>query len=224
MSATNNDLENIIETIDIYLIGDENEISEAIRLVDANFKERIVGIVHRRAPSANVDDLRDIYQKVLLEIYKLAKEGKYDPDKGTLKALIGKIASNEAIDWLRWKYAKKRTRDTNKDVLVDSVAETIRDSNIHEAWQCAQQNEQRDIILDTIRSMIPKLKLRQRQVAEIIKEEFPNLLNDIEIKERIMQIYNEDVTAVAVRSAKKEVYKKVKEALTTTGYGDWIDD
>lgn len=215
-----------VETIDILLIGNEEEITEGIRRIDANFKEKIVEIIRKRALSANPDDLFDIYQEVLLGIYKNAREGKYDPGtkKKTLMAFIYKIASNKAIDWLRRKYAQKRKRDTDQDVLIDSVAEIIKDSSIYESWQNAHQNEERAIILGTIRNLVPRLKHRQRQVAEIIVENFPKLLSLLDIKKQLLERYGEDVTTVAVKSARQEVYNKVKEALSITGYGEYADD
>jgi len=215
-----------VETIDILLIGNEEEVIEGIRLIDANFKEKIVEIIHKRALSANPDDLFDIYQEVLLGIYKNAREGKYDPGtkKKTLMAFIYKIASNKAIDWLRRKYAQKRKRDTDQDVLIDSVTEIIKDSSVYESWQNAHQNEERAIILETIRNLVHGLKHRQRQVAEIIIENFPKLLNLLDIKKQLLKRYGEDVTTVAVKSARQEVYNKAKEALSIVGYGEYADD
>lgn len=222
MASTKVDL----ETIDIYLIGDEKEIAEGIRLIDAHFREKIVAIIRKRALSANPDDLFDIYQEVLLGIYKIAREGKYDPGtkKKTLMAFIYKIASNKAIDWLRRKCAQKRKRDTDQDVLIDSVAEIIKDSSVYESWQNAHQNEERAIILENIRNLVPMLKHRQRQVAEIIVENFPKMLSLLDIKKQILERYGEDVPTVAVKSARQAVYNKVKEALSITGYGEYADD
>ncbi len=215
-----------VETIDILLIGNEEEVAEGIRLIDANYKEKIVEIIRKRALSANTDDLFDIYQEVLLGIYKNAREGKYDPGtkKKTLMAFIYRIASNKAIDWLRRKYAQKRKRDTDQDVLIDSVAEIIKDSSVYESWQNAHQNEERAIILESIRNLVPMLKHRQRQVAEIIIENFPKLLRLLDIKKQLLERYGEDVTTVAVKSARQEVYNKVKEALSIAGYGEYADD
>jgi len=215
-----------VETIDILLIGNEEEVAEGIRRIDANFKEKIVEIIRKRVLSANPDDLSDIYQEILLGIYKNAREGKYDPGtkKKTLMAFIYKIASNKAIDWLRRKYAQKRKRDTDQDVLIDSVAEIIKDSSVYESWQNAHQNEERTIILETIRNLVPMLKHRQRQVAEIIVENFPKLLSLLDIKKQLLERYGEDITTVAVKNARQEVYNKVKEALSIAGYGEYADD
>jgi RNA polymerase sigma factor (sigma-70 family) len=215
-----------LETIDIYLLGNEEEIAKGIRLIDAHFEEKILWIIRKKALSATPDELFDIYQEVLLGIYKKAQEGKYDPGTKTktLMGLIYKIALNKAKDWLKRKFAQKRIRDIDQDVLVDSVAETIKDSGVYESWQKAHQNEERAIILETIRNLVPRLKYRQRQVAEIIVENFPKLLDLPDIKEQILDLYGEDITTVAIKSARKEVYNKVKEALSTAGYGEYTDD
>lgn len=222
MSDTTIDSETI-ETIDIYLIGNKEEIAEGMKLIDFHFRERIVSFISKRAPSANIDDSFDIYQDVLIGISKDAQDGKYDPDSTSLKAYIYQIASNKTISWLRRKLALKRNPDTDQETLIDSVAEAIRDSSIYEAWQYAHLNESRSTILRTIRNLIPKLKLRQRQVAEIMKESFPYILSDNEIKIKILNSYGEDITRVAVKSARENVYKKIRETVTITGYGDPID-
>lgn len=223
MSDTTTNSE-IIETIDIYLIGDDKEIVEGIKLIDFHFKKKMVSFINSRAPSANIDDSFDIYQDVLMGIFKDARDGKYDPDAASLKAYIYKIASNKTLSWLRRKLAFKRNPDTGIETLIDSVAEAIQDSSIHEAWQYAHLNEARTTILRTIRDLVPKLKPRQRQVAEIMKESFPYTLSDDEIKMKILSSYGEEVTRIAVKSARQEVYKKIREALIITGNGDWIDD
>lgn len=205
-----------VETIDIYLIGDQDEIAEGIRLINGKFKYKIVEIIHRRALSANTDDLFDIYQDTLLGIYEYAHKKKYEPGPTTLVSLIYKIATNKANDWLRKKFAQKRKVEIDKDVLIDSVAETISDSQIKEPWQIAQENDQRAIVLAAIRKLIPRLKPRQRQVAEIIKENFPCYLSDPDIKEQILQVYDEDISTIAVKSARKEVYEKLKDTLSNT--------
>jgi RNA polymerase sigma factor (sigma-70 family) len=212
-----------VETINIRLIGNKEDIAEAIRLIHASFKEKIVEIIRLKALSADEDELWDIYQEVLIGISRAAYEGKYDPDKKSLQGFIYKIATRKAIDWLRRKYAQKRGGDVEQCVSMDSIADIIKDSNISEAWQYAQQNEEITLILENIRKNIPRLKKRQRQVAEIILVKWPNFLSDAEIKREILNCYGEDVTTLAVKSARQEVFNKVKEALITKGSGDYIN-
>jgi RNA polymerase sigma factor (sigma-70 family) len=213
-----------VETINILLISGKDNIAKGIRLIHDSFKEKIVQIIRRTAVSADKDDLRDIYQDVILDISQAAYEGKYDPDKKTLQGYIYKVATNKAKDWLRRKFAQKRFRSTEKGPSLDVVAITLEDSSIQEAWHYAQQNEEVDLILENIRQSIPRLKKRQRQVAEIILLKWPAFLNDAEIKREILNNYGEDVTTLAIKSARQEVYSKVKEALITNGSGDYVND
>jgi len=211
-----------VEAIDILLIGDEDEIAEGIRRIDANFREKIVGIIRKKALSANEHDLLDIYQNVMLSILECAKKGNYDPDAKKLKSFIYTIAYRRAVDWIRAKY--RVTEEHNTDLVVESTKEIICGSKYNEHWQKAQSEEKRSSILETIRNSIPKLKHRQRQVAEIIVENFPKLLNLSDIKKQLLKRYGEDVTVVAVKRARQEVYNKLKEALSITGYGDYTYD
>ncbi len=212
-----------LETIDILLIGSEKEKAEGIREIDRLFRGKIVEVIRGTALSAKEDDWFDIYQEVLSGIHEDARDGKYDPDAKSLMGFICRIARNKAIDWLRRKKAQKRSRDVERDVLVDAVAETIKDSGIHEPWEYAHQNEERAIILKTIREIVPRLKPRQRQVAEIIIDNFQNCLSTAKIKTQIMQQYDDcEVTVPAVKSARQEVFRKVKEVLEDAGYGGHI--
>ena len=212
-----------LETINIHLIGNEKEIAAGIRLIDAQFRPRIYAVIRSKAFSANPDDVFDIYQLVLLGINQSARAGDYDPDATALEGFMYRIAANKAVDWLRKKTAIKRGGNVDQDVLIDSVSEAIKDSNIYEAWHEAHRNEERGTILETIRSLVPNLKLRQRQVAEIIIGAFTASLDNSEIKERILQVYGEDVSTSAVKSAKTKVLEKVQLSLKRRGYGELID-
>ena len=37
-----------VETIDILLLGDKDEIAKAVRLINLHFREKIVGIIRKR--------------------------------------------------------------------------------------------------------------------------------------------------------------------------------
>jgi len=211
-----------VETIDILLIGNEEEMAEGIRRIDANFREKIVAIIRKKALSANEHDLRDIYQNVILSILECAKKGNYDPDAQKLVGFICKIAYRRAVDWVREKCGIKEEHNT--DIVVESTREIVCGSKYNEPWQKAQSEEKRNLILETIRNLISKLKHRQRQIAEIIIANFPDLLSISDIKEQILRRYGENVTALAVKRARQEVYSKVKEALSIAGYGEYADD
>lgn len=109
MASTKVDL----ETIDIYLIGDEKEIAEGIRLIDAHFREKIVAIIRKKALSANEHDLRDIYHNVIVSILECANKGNYNPDAQKLVGFIYKIAYRRAVDWVREKCGIKEKHNTD---------------------------------------------------------------------------------------------------------------
>ena len=211
-----------VETIDILLMGDEDEIGEAIRLIDLHFREKIVEIIRRKALSADQDDLFDIYQNVMLSILEHGLKGNHDPNVQKLEGLIYRIACRRAIDWIRHKSGI--IEDCNTDAIVESTKEIICGSKYEESWRIAQSEEKRQLILETILYLIPKLKRRQRQVAEIIYSNFPDFLELSDIKNKILEIYGEDLTIPAIKQARREVYSKLKDAFSIAGYGDYIDD
>jgi len=204
-------LEVDVEDIDILLIGSEDEISEAVRQIHCKFKKHIVSVIRKRAPSAKPYDVEDIYQDVMVSILETARSGKYDPDATTLTGFIYTIAYRRAIDWLR-KIGRNK-EETNSDLLIASVQEAISRSTFSENWEQKGKDGKRNKLLAEIRNLIPKLKLRQRQVAEAIYESFPDLLSDSDIKNLIYQRHKDDVTVIAVKRARQEVYKKLRELL-----------
>ncbi|MBC8468133.1 MAG: hypothetical protein H8D56_01565 [Planctomycetes bacterium] len=211
-----------VETINILLIGDEKDIAEGIRLIHAHYREKIVWIIRRKALSAQKHDLSDIYQNVILSILECAKKGNYDPDAQKLESFIYTITYRRAVDWIREKHGI--IEEHNTDLLVEATQEIISESKYNEYWQKAQIEEKRILIFETIRNLIPRLKHRQRQIAEIIIENFPNLFEISDIKKQLLRQYGEDVTTVAVKRARQEVINKIKESLERAGYGGYANE
>jgi len=211
-----------LETIEIYLIGDEKEIAEGIRLIHSHFRDKIVGIIRKKALSANEHDLRDIYQNVILSILECCRKGKYNPDAQKLESFVYTIAYRRAVDWIREKCGLQE--EYNSDLLVDATQEIIAGSKYNEYWQKAQVEKKRSLVLETIRKLIPKLRHRQRQIAEVIIQDFPILYEISDIKKQLLKRYGEDVTTVGVKRARQEVINKIKESLERSGYGGYVDD
>jgi len=211
-----------VETIDILLIGDDDEITDGIKRIHEAFGEKISEIIRKKALSADEHDLLDIYENVILSILECAKKGNYNPDAKKLESFIYTIAYRRAADWVRDKCGIKE--EYNTDQVIKSTQEIICGSKYNEFWQKIRSEEKRSLILESIRNLIPKLKHRQRQVAEVIHVNFPNLLSISDIKNQILKRDGEDVTAVAVKRARHEVYSKVKDALSIAGYGEDIND
>ena len=212
-----------VETIDILLIGGTKEITEAVRLIDSQYREKIVGVICKIALSADLHhDVADIYQNVMLSILERATSRSYDPDAENLEGLICRIARCRAIDWVREKTGSKEVPST--DFIMDSAQRIISGSRYNELWQKARVDGKRNFVLSAVTDLLPTLKHRQRQVAEIVHVNIPNFLADAAIKAEILQRYGEDVTTIAVKRARQEVYSKIKEVLSIAGYGDYTDE
>jgi DNA-directed RNA polymerase specialized sigma24 family protein len=206
-----------VETIDLLLTSNErDDVAEAIRLIHNNYKEKIVEAIRLIALSADRDEIEDIYQNVLWALSDAANHGKYELGKTRLHGFIYMVAINKAKDWLRQKYAQKRSHDGDGDVSVDSMAEVLKDSGVLEPWEYAAEKEETTRILEEMKKSLPNLKTRQGQVAEIILINWPNFLSDREIKEEILRVHGEDVTTAAVKSARQEVYEKIRQTLSNS--------
>lgn len=211
-----------VEAIDILLLGGEEEIREGIKRIHEAFGEKISEIIRKKALSADEHDLLDIYQNVILSILECAKKGNYNPDTQKLEGFIYKIAYRRAVDWIREKCSI--VEEYNTDLLVEATNEVISGTKYNEYWQKAQCEEKRTLILETILKLIPKLKHRQRQVAEVIIDNFPNFFEILDIKNQLLKRYGEDITTVAVKRARQEVIDKIKESLEYAGYGGYADE
>lgn len=214
----------IVDTfaIDVLLVGNEKEIAEAIKLIDFHFRGHIIGIIRKTALSADLEELRGIYHDVIVSIMECAKSQKYNPDAEKLLSFIYTIAYRRAADWVRKKTGVLET--SNTDEIVDAVNQVITESKYGSSWEMMRLENKRELFLLTIQKLIPNLKQRQRQIAEIIKDDFPKHLENADIKEQILKRYGDDVTIISVRRAKQEVLNKIKDALSESGYGDDINE
>jgi len=201
-----------IKTIDLYLAaGDKSEIDEAIRIVNQLYSRRIYFVIKARVPSANREDILDIYQNFITSLIESAYSGKYQSDPSRFEAYLVRLSYNKAIDWLREKYKQS---SLNTDDLLHIIMQRIKSSDqAKEAWEGVYDKEKRSILLKTIYNMISKLPLREKQVAVIIYMNIDRELTDNDIRDLISQTHNEELTTQAVRSARHRLYDKLKEKL-----------
>jgi DNA-directed RNA polymerase specialized sigma24 family protein len=202
--------------------GDDADFAEAIKMIDTKFRQKIVEIIRKKALSANEHDLFDIYQEVLISIFECAKKRSYNPDAQKLEGFIYTIAHHRAVDWVR-----KKTgilEEPNTDKVLEAVNQAIGESKYSSFWEMAQLEKKRELFLANLQKSIPSLKGRQRQVAEIINDDFPKHLEIADIKKQILKRYGEEVTIVSVKRAKQEVLSKIKEALSEFGYGEDVNE
>ena len=200
------------ESASIFLIGNDQERDEALRLIDKHLRQRLVGMIRHTTPGLPTADLLDVYQQVLLEIWQKAQRDDFDPEP--LIPLLFTMAKRRAIDWLRQHSSRRRTEEE----LLDGIAERLRGTQVGAAWQEVAQKDEARRILALIREAINKMPDRQRQVAGVMVEYFPDVPPNEQIRDEIFKATGELLTVTSVKRARQEALAKIREQLARFGY------
>lgn len=201
------------EEISILLIGDSQEQERAISLIHKHLQKSIIYKIRVTAISLAPDELLDVYQEVLLNVWNAAKEKRYDPDKPLLPFLF-MLAQRRAYDRLRKNEAKK----IHESSLLDEVTESLKDTKVGEAWQIVAARNDGHRMMGIIRKTVVKMPTRQRQVASVVIKNFPEVLSPQDVSEVIYRTTGEKITVVAAKRAWQEARNKIREQLIDAGY------
>ena len=201
------------EEISILLIGDSQEQERAISLIHKHLRKAIIYKIRAAAIRLAPDELLDVYQEVLLNVWNAAKEKRYNPDKPLLPFLF-MLAQRRAYDRVRKNDAKK----IHESRLLDEVSESLKDTKVGEAWQIVAARNEGRRMMDIICKTVVKMPTRQRQVASVDIEHFPKILSPQDVSEIIYRTTGEKITVVAVKRARQEARKKIREQLINAGY------
>lgn len=211
-SRTQNDEVDPVE-ISILLIGNSKEQERAISLIDKHFKKAIIYKIRETAVSLAPDKLLDVYQEVLLNVWNAAQQERYDPDKPLLPFLFV-LAQRRACDRVR----KNETKKVYEGRLLDEVSESLKGTKIGEAWQIVAAKNEGRRMMDIIRRAIIRMPTRQRQVASVVIEHFPDVLSPQDVSEIIYRTTGEKITVVAAKRAWQEARNKIRELLADAGF------
>jgi len=200
------------DKVSILLIGTEDEQNEAIRLIDKHLRKPVAGVIRRVAPSLRAEDLCDVYQDVILAILQSAREQRFDANQPLLP-FIFTIARRRAIDRVR-----RKSRKTANEQVLDVIAETLVDTKVGEAWRSVASKHDGRRMLEAIGSTISRLPERQRLVASVVVDLFPETPTLQRIQEEVHRGTGDQLTVVAIKSAWREGRKKIREQLVREGY------
>jgi RNA polymerase sigma factor (sigma-70 family) len=200
------------EEVSILLIGNEEEQNEAIRLIDRHLRRALFGIIRRTAPSLTATEVQEIYQEILLGVWQKAKKQEYNADEPLLPLLFT-IARRRAIDRVR-----KKSRKTGNEQVLDAIVETLADTKVGEAWQNVASKHDGRRMMEAIRNIIARMPERQRLVASVVIDLFPETPTLQQIQEEIHRSTGEQLTVVTIKSARREARKKIREHLVRAGY------
>jgi len=201
------------EEVSILLIGNEEEQNRAIYLIDKHLRSSVIYKIRKTALGIPPDEVMEIYQEALLNVLEAAREQRYDPDQPFLPFLFT-LAYRRACDRIR----KNNTKKENEKKLLDEISQKLKGTKVGEAWELVAQKNDGSRVIEAIRRSIIKMPTRQRQVAEIMIDFFPDKPSNQKICEEILRKTSEPTTIVAVKRAKQEARKKIYELLVSLGY------
>ena len=201
------------EEISILLIGDEHEQDRAIFLIDKHLREALVLRIRKTALSVPPDEIMDIYQEVLLNVLSAAREQRYDPDQPLLPFLFT-LAHRRACDRIR----KKTTVKENEGQVLEAVLQRLKNTKVGEVWKLVAQKNDGRWMMEIIRRTVVSMPNRQRQVAGVFIDCYPEIPSMDQIRTMIFEASGELLTVVAIKRAWQEARNKIRERLAEAGY------
>lgn len=201
------------EEISILLIGGEEEQNRAIVLIDKHLRETLVYRIRKTALSISSDEVMDIYQDVLLNVLGAAREQRYDPDQPLLPFLYT-LAHRRACDRIR----KRTTIEENENRVLEEVLQRLKNTKVGEAWELIAQKDDGSKMIEIIRNAVVGMPNRQRQVASVVVDFFPEIPSMDKIRDVIFRNTGELLTIVATKRAWQEARGKIREQLIDAGY------
>jgi hypothetical protein len=148
----------------------------------------------------------------LLGLWQKAKKQEYDANEPLLPLLFT-IAKRKAIDRVR-----RKSRKTGKEQVLDAIADSLADTKVGEAWCNVASKHDGRRMLEAIGRAISRLPERQRLVASVVIDFFPEMPTLQQVQDDIHHRAGEQLTVVAIRSAWREARKKIREQLVREGY------
>jgi len=201
------------EEISILLIGNQEEQNQAIFLINKHLHKSILYKIRQTGLSLSSEELLDVYQEVILNVLEAARGKRYDADQPLLPFLFT-LAQRRAVDRIR----KMHTRRENESELLDEIAEALKDTSVGEAWQIVAKKDDGRRMQELMRRAISRMPRRQRQVAEVIIERFPEEPVYQKICDEIYEKTRERLAVVMVKGAWREARKKIRGVLIDEGY------
>jgi DNA-directed RNA polymerase specialized sigma24 family protein len=188
----------------------------AIELLGTFYQKQIVQYIKRVTWSRlKPDELMVAYQDTMLALIRKVREDGFDPSRPM--RIVFAIASNKGLDLLR---ARRHRMSTSLDLLIDSVAASLKDTETGFRWQLlspAERKEFREIVLASVR----ELPERQQIVARCYIDCFERVLQEDSYRplaEAVSCVTGKQESLANVKSAWHVAKRKIASALTRRGY------
>ncbi|NUQ63855.1 MAG: sigma-70 family RNA polymerase sigma factor [Pirellulales bacterium] len=190
------------------LIGDDDQVSSAIGMIDQHYRYRVCAWVRRQFPGISPADLADTWIVTLEDVFQAAREHRFVPNASLVSWLLT-IAKARAADFTR--------RKASQDRAIKAVADSLRNTRVGRWWDRltpAERNEVLRLICEFICLLPPK----QRIVFEVFVDNYPDSAKLSALRDAVAKVTGKDETPTAVRRALEEGRKKIQAMLRAKGY------
>lgn len=102
--------------------------------------------------------------------------------------------------------------------MLAAIAETLTDTKVGEVWQVVASKNDGRRMMEAIQATIARMPERQRQVASVIIDFFPEAPSLKDVQQEVQSRTSEPLTIVAIKSALREVRRKIRDQLVRAGY------
>ncbi len=194
-----------------YLLLSDDE-DERLQAADALFRahrEQIMRCIEYHHPGLNLPDRQDV---LLSSIERFVHTFRNDPRRveRSLKPQLLRTVILVGKEKYR-KIARRQERETGD--LIESVAETLKDSELGETWHQVMDASFRDRVRLEIQKVAACLKPRQRQIAIMFAETWGLELTEKESIDEIFRTSGDRLTRDQFKRALDEVRKKLREPI-----------
>jgi DNA-directed RNA polymerase specialized sigma24 family protein len=176
------------------------------------FAPRILAYIRKRFPGLSDEHTEEAVMDVFSGLYVAVRNGKFDIDP-PLEAFLFSLARRKAIDHLRQQQGPKGT----KTLAAEDIGDFLIGSEIGDAWKDLVQKDRATRITRLFLEFIASLPRVQRQVAQVMAENFPDKLEYAEYLDIIQERTGSRPTSVQVKSALSQIRLKFHDLIISRG-------
>ena len=194
-----------------YLLLSDDE-NERLRAADALFQaygEAIMRCIEYHHPGLNVPDRQAVLIQSIERFTQLFRKDSATLDR-PLKAQLLRTTIFVGKEVYR-KLTRRREREVSD--VIDSVAETLKDSELGSTWHQVMDASFRARVTDEVRRVAAGLKPRQRQIAMMFSETWGLELSQQEAIAEIFKTSGERLTRDQFKRGLDEVRSKLRQPI-----------
>jgi DNA-directed RNA polymerase specialized sigma24 family protein len=191
------------ERVRLLLAGNEAEITEGLQHIHDSLRDRLCGRARNFFPGFRPQELADAWHDTLTDVLRAAKNGGIDLNR-PLEPLVWTILKNKVADHFR--------RSGKLADAIGYATRVLQNSARAAAWARKSADEQ-EMTFARVRAAIAGLPLRQRVIIQVYINNFERIETLEDLRDLVSAETGQPETVVAVKRARQEALKKVREVL-----------